>query len=127
MSLFFVGINLLLLVDNIYNVFVIMIVLIVLFLYVLFFIFYIRFRKIRLNEERLYLIVKSDLVCINIVRMVFVVIVVGIFFLMVLVMEILKDNIIYEIEMIGGGFFVIIIGLMLWKNYEKKIFNNFGC
>ncbi|HBF5910677.1 TPA: amino acid permease, partial [Clostridioides difficile] len=42
------------------------------------------------------------------------------------VMETLKDNIIYEIEMIGGGLFVIITGLTLWKNYEKKISNNSG-
>lgn len=70
---------------------------------------------------------KSDSVCINIARMVLVVTVVGILFSTAPVMETLKDNIIYEIEMIGGGLFVIITGLMLWKNYEKKISNNSGC
>lgn len=69
---------------------------------------------------------KSDSVCINIARMVLVVTVVGILFSTAPVMETLKDNIIYEIEMIGGGLFVIITGLMLWKNYEKKISNNSG-
>ncbi|EGT4035815.1 APC family permease [Clostridioides difficile] len=125
-SLLLVGTNLLPSVDNIYNVLVTMTALTALFPYVLFFTSYIRLRKTRPNEERPYSIAKSDSVCINIARMVLVVTVVGILFSTAPVMETLKDNIIYEIEMIGGGLFVIITGLTLWKNYEKKISNNSG-
>ena len=125
-SLLLVGTNLLPSVDNIYNVLVTMTALTALFPYVLLFTSYIRLRKTRPNEERPYSIAKSDSVCINIARMVLVVTVVGILFSTAPVMETLKDNIIYEIEMIGGGLFVIITGLMLWKNYEKKISNNSG-
>lgn len=108
-------------VDVIYNVFVIMIVLIVLFLYVLLYVFYIKLRKERLDEIRFYIMVKLISICLGLVKMVLVVIVVGILLFVVLVMFIFVENVIYEIEMIGGGFLVILFGLWLWNRYEKKI------
>ena len=47
--------------------------------------------------------------------------VIGIIFTCSPIMGDFKMNLIYEIEMIGGGLLVMLSGLWLWKKYEKRI------
>jgi glutamate:GABA antiporter len=107
-------------VDTIYNVLVTMTALTSLFPYVLLFASYIKLRKERPNEVRPYVIAKSTKTCISIATMVLIVTAVGILLSAAPVMPTLKENIIYEIEMIGGGILVIISGIWIWNRYEKK-------
>lgn len=111
-------------VDTIYNILVTMTALTSLFPYVLLFLSYIKLRKDNKNIERDYTMTKNDFVAINIGRFLLVVTLLGVILTATPVMSTLKDNIIYEIEMIGGGALVIISGLMMWRRYEKSLKSN---
>lgn len=111
-------------VDTIYNILVTMTALTSLFPYVLLFLSYIKLRKDNKNIERDYTMTKNDFVAINIGRFLLVVTLLGVILTATPVMSTLKDNIIYEIEMIGGGALVIISGLMMWRRYEKSLESN---
>jgi len=52
--------------------------------------------------------------------MVLIISVIGIVLSAAPVMPTLKENIIYELEMIGGAVLVISIGLWKWNNFAKK-------
>lgn len=114
------GINFLPGVDSVYNVLVTMTALTALFPYVLMLMTYIKLRKNRPNEERPYSITKNNSVAILIARLLIILMVIGIVFSAAPVMTTLKENIIYEIQMLGGGLIVILSGLFIWKRYENK-------
>ncbi|HBE9905850.1 TPA: amino acid permease [Clostridioides difficile] len=107
-------------VDAIYNVLVTMTALTALFPYVLLYASYIKLRKERPDEIRPYTMAKSTSTCLGLAKMVLVVTVVGILLSAAPVMPTFAENVIYEIEMIGGGLLVILSGLWLWNRYEKK-------
>ena len=108
-------------VDTIYNVLVTMTALTSLFPYVLLYCSYIKLRRERPNENRPYVIAKSTNTCIGLAKMVLIVTVVGIVLSAAPVMPSIKENIIYEIEMIGGGILVILSGVWIWNRYEKNV------
>lgn len=110
-------------VDAIYNVLVTMTALTSLFPYVLLYTSYIRLRKTRPNENRPYTMAKNNSTAINVATMVLIVTVLGIIFSAAPVMPTFMDNVIYEIEMIGGGLVVILAGFVIWNKYEKKAGN----
>lgn len=120
-TLIIFGINFLPGVDVVYNVLVTMTALTALFPYVLMLLAYVKLRKTRPNEERPYVMVKSNGLAILIAKLLLVVVLLGIILSAAPVMPTLKENIIYEIQMIGGGLLVIISGLLIWKRYEKNI------
>ncbi|EQH93337.1 hypothetical protein [Clostridioides difficile] len=91
-----------------------------LFPYVLLYASYIKLRKERPDEIRPYTMAKSTSTCLGLAKMVLVVTVVGILLSAAPVMPTFAENVIYEIEMIGGGLLVILSGLWLWNRYEKK-------
>lgn len=119
-TLLLTGTSLLPSVDSIYNVLVTMTALTALFPYVILLTAYIKLRKSRPNEDRPYSISKNNGLAIAIAQMVLVVTVSGIILSTAPVMDTFKDNVIYEIEMIGGGAVVIIAGLLIWRNYIRK-------
>ncbi|WP_300278324.1 APC family permease [Peptacetobacter sp.] len=109
-------------VDIIYNILVTMTALTALLPYVLLLISYIKIRKASKNDNyNGYEMSKSNKVCIGIGYETLVLCVMGILFSCAPVMGTFRDNIIYEIEMIGGGLIVIISGLIIWNRYIKKI------
>ncbi|CAB1239132.1 Amino acid permease [Clostridiaceae bacterium BL-3] len=107
-------------VDTIYNVLVTMTALTALFPYVLLLTSYIRLRKTRPNEERPYEISKKNSRAVNIAYVVLVVVSLGIVLSATPVMPSLKENIIYEVEMIGGALIVIFSGIAIWNNFVKR-------
>jgi len=107
-------------VDAIYNVLVTMTALTALFPYVLLFASYIRLRKIRPNEIRPYELSKNNSRAIAIATMVQVVVILGIVLSASPVMGTLKENIIYESEMIGGALVVILSGNIIWNRFVKR-------
>ncbi|RDY28234.1 amino acid permease [Romboutsia weinsteinii] len=107
-------------VDAIYNVLVTMTALTALFPYVLLFAAYIRLRKDRPNEVRPYVISKNTNTCIAVARLVLVVTIVGIVLSAAPVMPTLAENIVYELQMIGGAVLVIASGIIIWNRFEKK-------
>ena len=112
-------------VDTIYNILVTMTALTALLPYALLIISYIKIRKEEKDKEyNGYALSKNNSICIAIGYELLFLCLLGILFSCAPVMETLRDNIIYEVEMIGGGLIVIISGLIVWKNYEKKIKNN---
>ncbi|MBU3189919.1 amino acid permease [Clostridium bowmanii] len=114
------AINLLPSVDTIYNVLLTMTALTALFPYVLLFTAYIKLRKTRPNEVRPYELSRNNNTSIRIAHMVLVVVIIGIVLSAAPVMPSLKENIIYEIEMIGGALVVIFSGIVIWNNFVKK-------
>lgn len=119
-SFIILGINFLPGVDVVYNVLVTMTALTALFPYVLMLAAYIKLRKTRPNEIRPYAMSNSDNVAIGIAWGLFFIIILGIIFSAAPVFPTLKENIIYEIQMIGGGIVIIMSGLYIWKRYENK-------
>lgn len=115
--------NLLPSVDTIYNVLVTMTALTSLFPYVLLYLAYIKLRKSRPNEERGYQLSTNNKTAISIATWVLIVTIFGIVSSAAPVMDSLKENIIYEIEMIGGAVVIISAGFKIWNNYEKNIKN----
>lgn len=115
-----VAINFLPTVDAIYNVLVTMTALTSLFPYVLLYFSYIKLRKTRPNEERPYMIAKKTSTAVGIAYMVLIVVIAGIVFSAAPAMSTFKDNLIYEIEMIGGAVIVILSGVLIWKNFIRR-------
>lgn len=111
-------------VDTIYNILVTMTALTSLFPYVLLFLSYIKLRKEHKNVERSYVMTKNDFVAVNMGRFLLAVTLIGVLLTATPVMSTLKDNIIYEIQMIGGGVLVIFSGLIMWRRYEKSLEKN---
>lgn len=119
-SAILLGTNLLPSVDAIYNVLVTMTALTQLFPYVLLFASYIKLRRERPDEIRPYEMAADNGKAIAIADMVLAITMLGIVLSAAPVMKTFRENLIYEIEMIGGGLVVILTGLLIWKNYEKK-------
>jgi amino acid transporter len=107
-------------VDAIYNVLVTMTALTSLFPYVILFMSYIKLRKTRLNEVRPYEMSKNNSTAIGLATLALVVTLLGIVLSASPVMKTLQDNIIYEVEMLGGAVIIIITGFALWNNFVKK-------
>ena len=107
-------------VDTIYNVLLTMTALTSLFPYALLFASYIKLRKERPNEKREYSMARNNRTCIYVATIVLSITVIGIVLSAAPVMSTLKENIIYEIEMIGGGFIIILVGLKIWNRFVKR-------
>jgi len=114
------AINLLPSVDTIYNVLITMTALTALFPYVLLFTSYIKLRKTRPSEERPYELSSNNNISISIAYMVLIIVILGIVLSAAPVMPTLKENIIYEVEMIGGALVVIFSGIVIWNNFVKR-------
>ncbi|HLR21000.1 MAG TPA: amino acid permease [Tissierellaceae bacterium] len=112
--------NLLPSVDAIYNVLVTMTALTSLFPYIMLYFAYIKLRKENPNKERPFQLSKNDGTAIGLSRMLLVITSLGIVFSAAPVMDTFKENLIYEIQMIGGALIIIVAGLAIWNNYEKK-------
>lgn len=107
-------------VDAIYNALLTMTALTSLFPYALLFASYIKLRKERPNEKREYSMARNNNICIYIATMVLAITVIGILLSAAPVMKTLKENIIYEVEMIGGGFLIILLGLKIWDRFVRR-------
>lgn len=127
-SVILLGTNLLPSVDSIYNILLTMTALTSLFPYVLLFSSYIKLRKERKNEIRPYEMCKNNKTSIFIASIVLWACILGIVFSAAPVMNTLKENIVYEVEMIGGAVIVFLAGFMIWENFVKKsIFAQKNC
>ena len=71
-------------------------------------------------EDPVYVMSNSKSTCIIITKIVLAICIIGIILTCSPVMENLKMNIIYEIEMIGGGAIVIWSGFYIWNRYIKS-------
>lgn len=109
-------------VDAVYNVLITMTALASLFPYILLYASYIKLRKEKPNMQRPYKMVKNDKVAINIARFLLIITLAGVILTAAPVMKTFSENIIYEIEMVGGSVLFIISGLLLWKRKEKRNF-----
>lgn len=107
-------------VDAIYNILVTMTALTVLFPYLLLFASYIKLRQTRPDEIRPYEVSKNNTIAIGAARLVLAVTLLGIFLSASPVMKTFEENIIYEIEIIGGSLIIIFLGLFLWNRFVKK-------
>lgn len=108
-------------VDTIYNVLVTMTALTSLFPYVLLFLAYIRIKKKQKSVDKdTYVMTKNKKLAVGIAVSELVICVIAIICSAYPVMDTLKDNIIYEIEMIGGGLLVILSGLYIWKRSKLQ-------
>ena len=67
--------------------------------------------------------VKNDSTAIWIARFLLTVTIIGLVLTASPVMNTFAENVIYEIEMIGGGILIIISGLLMWRRREKKAIN----
>ena len=91
-----------------------------LFPYVLLYLAYIKIKKQKKEEEGLYVMTKSRSLGVAIGWIELVVCVASIAASAFPVMGNMHDNIVYEIEMIGGGLLVLLSGLYLWKRSGLK-------
>lgn len=107
-------------VETIYNVLVTMTALTSLFPYVLLFMAYIKIKKEKEDKPDLYQMTKSKKFGCFLGCMELVVCVVAIFCSALPVMTTVRDNIIYEVELVGGSLLVIFSGLWLWKRSGLK-------
>lgn len=103
-------------VDVIYNVLVTMTALTSLFPYVLLFLAYIKIKREKDDSGSLYLMTKNKKIGIGLGWMELIVCCIAIVLSAYPVMGNLKDNLIYEIEMVGGGFVVLLSGMYIWKH-----------
>lgn len=106
-------------VDTIYNILVTMTALTALFPYIILFLSYIKIKKNDMVENPVYVMSNNKSTCIIITKIVLAICIIGIILTCSPVMENLKMNIIYEIEMIGGGAIVIWSGFYIWNRYIK--------
>ena len=102
-------------VDAIYNVLVTMTALTSLFPYVLLFLAYGKIKKEKEDLPGLYVMTKNKGLAVTITYAVTALCIFAIICSALPVMGNTHDNIIYEIEMIGGGLLIIISGLWIWK------------
>lgn len=109
-------------VDTIYNVLVTMTALTSLFPYVLLFLAYMKIKnkKKPVTDEEVYVMTNNKKLAVGLATMELIICIVAIICAAIPVMDTPKDNIIYEIEMIGGGLLVILSGLFLWKRSGLK-------
>lgn len=107
-------------VDAIYNILVTMTALTALFPYVILILAYIRIKKKDIIKDPVYVFSENKNVCMNIARVVLLLCIAGILFTCAPIMGSFRMNLIYEIEMIGGGLLVMLSGLWLWNRYEKR-------
>ncbi|MCF4151526.1 amino acid permease [Dethiosulfovibrio sp. F2B] len=119
-TIILLAINLLPSVDIIYNVLVTMTALTSLFPYILLFTSYIKLRRTRPDEVRPYVIAKDANTAILIASVVMVVVIGGILLPLAPAMPTLRENVIYEIEIIGGAVVVIFSGLWIWRKFVKR-------
>ncbi len=113
-------------VDTIYNVLVTMTALTSLFPYILLFLAYIHIKKLKKEQDSLYSMTQNKKLGIGLAYMELAICIIAIGLSAFPVMNTFRDNLIYEIEMIGGGGLVIISGLLIWKrsglsNITKKL------
>lgn len=111
-------------VDAVYNVLITMTALASLFPYILLYASYIKLRKEKPNMERPYKMVKNDKTAIAIARFLLIITLIGLVLTAAPVMKTFSENVIYEIEMVGGSILIIISGLILWRRREKRLSNN---
>lgn len=102
-------------VDVIYNVLVTMTALTSLFPYILLFLAYIKIKREKDDDGSLYLMTKNKKFGMGLGWMELIVCCIAIVLSAYPVMGNLKDNLIYEIEMVGGGFVVLFSGLYIWR------------
>ncbi|NEZ47143.1 amino acid permease [Clostridium niameyense] len=107
-------------VDAIYNILVTMTALTSLFPYVLLYLAYIKLRKSRPNEVRPYEMAKSTSKAVTLAKVLLAITVLGIVLSAAPVMPTFKENLSYEIQMIGGGLIVILVGLRIWSRFVKR-------
>lgn len=107
-------------VETIYNVLVTMTALTSLFPYVLLFLAYVKIKREKTDNPEVYQMTKNKKWGIFLGYWEFVLCAVAIVCSALPVMGNLKDNVIYETEMIGGGLLVILSGLWLWKRSGHK-------
>lgn len=107
-------------VDVIYNVLVTMTALTSLFPYVLLYLAYIKIKKQKKDDPNLYQMTKSKCLGVAIGWLELIVCVLSIAASAFPVMGTFKDNVVYEIEMIGGGLLVLLSGIYIWKRSGLK-------
>ena len=107
-------------VDVIYNVLVTMTALTSLFPYVLLYLAYIKIKKQKKDDPNLYQMTKSKSLGVAIGWLELIVCVLSIAASAFPVMGTFKDNVVYEIEMIGGGLLVLLSGIYIWKRSGLK-------
>lgn len=107
-------------VDAIYNILVTMTALTTLFPYAMLFAAYIRLRTDRPDEVRPFEMAHHNETAKTIARVVLGVVLLGVVLSLAPVMKTIEENIVYEIEMIGGAAVVIVSGLLLWKRFVQK-------
>lgn len=102
-------------VDTIYNVLVTMTALTSLFPYILLFLAYIKIKRKKKEDASLYSMTNNKKLGEGLAWMELVICVIAIMLSAFPVMGNFHDNLIYEIEMIGGGLLVILSGLLIWR------------
>ena len=107
-------------VDVIYNVLVTMTALTSLFPYVLLYLAYIKIKKQKKDDENLYQMTKSKSFGIAVGWVELIVCILSIAASAFPVMGTFHDNVVYEVEMIGGGLLVLLSGLYIWKRSGLK-------
>ncbi len=107
-------------VETIYNVLVTMTALTSLFPYVLLFMAYIKIKREKIDNPDLYQMTTNKKWGMAVGYWELVVCAVAIVCSALPVMGNTHDNIVYEVEMIGGGLVVILSGLWLWKRSKLK-------
>lgn len=107
-------------VDTIYNVLVTMTALTSLFPYVLLYLSYIKLKKSKVQNPDNYVMTSNKSFAVGLGWMELIVCVAAIVLSAYPVMGTLTDNIIYEVEMIGGALLVILSGMYIWRRASKK-------
>ena len=107
-------------VETIYNVLITMTALTSLFPYVLLFAAYIKIKRKKVDKPGLYQMTKNKKWGCFLGYMELVICVIAIVCSALPVMTTFKENVVYEVEMIGGGLLVIVSGLWLWKRSGLK-------
>ena len=119
-SLLLAGVAVFPAVETIYNVLITMTALTSLFPYVLLFAAYIKIKRKKVDKPGLYQMTKNKKWGCFLGYMELVICVIAIVCSALPVMTTFKENVVYEVEMIGGGLLVIVSGLWLWKRSGLK-------
>ena len=119
-SLLLAGVAVFPAVETIYNVLITMTALTSLFPYVLLFAAYIKIKRKKVDKPGLYQMSKNKKWGCFLGYMELVICVIAIVCSALPVMTTFKENVVYEVEMIGGGLLVIVSGLWLWKRSGLK-------
>lgn len=118
-SIIIISTSLLPSVDAIYNILVTMSAISALLPYFMMYMSYIKMKRERIPQSG-YVMTKNVKAAIGIGVFIVAVSVVGIVLTAVPVMSTLSENIVYEIEIVGGGILMIVSGLLLWNRYKRK-------